>query len=89
MVTEFIVKLYQFVTSSGLLPIIEFATIGFIVMVTYFAMHAAFSQAKQSAKFILSTLVGLTGYTVGKLVIIAWIINPIISQSTTKNPFIN
>jgi hypothetical protein len=89
MVVAYIIKLYQFVTSSGLMPIIEFAMIGIIVMSTYLAMHAAFSQAKQSSKFVLSTMVGLTGYTVGKLVIFAWVINPVLAQSVTKNPFLN
>ena len=89
MVTQYIVKLYEFATSTGVLPVIEFAALGIIVMTTYLAMHAAFSGAKQGVKFIMSALVGVTGYSVGKLVILAWIVNPLLAQSVTKNPFLN
>lgn len=89
MPSQFVLKLYEFATSTGLLPVIEFAALGIIVMTTYLAMHAAFSGTKQGVKFIMSALVGVTGYSVGKLVILAWVVNPLLAQNVTKNPFLN
>lgn len=90
MVLKFLAELYQFASSSSLMPVIEFAVVGFIVMITYLAMHTAFSGAKQGVKFIFSAMIGVTGYTMGKLMIIAWVINPILADSLrSNNPFLN
>ena len=90
MILKFITGLYQFASSSSLMPVIEFAVIGFIVMITYLAIHTVFSGAKQGVKFVFSAMIGVTGYTMGKLIIIAWVINPILADSlNSNNPFLN
>ncbi len=78
---ELIINLYNAASGSSLFVIVEFSFVFFIIIMTYFAFHKTFSGGKPSVKFILSTLIGLSGYFTGKAVIIVWVVQPLLRQA--------
>jgi hypothetical protein len=57
-------------------------------MMTYLAFFYVFGRGKTALKFMLSSLIGLTGYTLGKAAVIIWVVKPLIAQTLQSNPFL-
>jgi len=84
---ELIVKTHSFISESSVFPIIEFAVVMFIIMTTYLIVHKIFYGGKTHVKFIFSTVLGILGYSMAKLIVFVWIINPVITDAAKRSLF--
>lgn len=63
-------------SKSSIFPVIEFAAISGIIMVTYIALHNMFNHLKPATKMLVSLFLGTMAYSLGKLALLTLIINP-------------
>ena len=73
----------QMFSSSGLVPILEFAGVAAVIVVTYLAIHNMFNHLKPATKMLVSMFFGSLAYSFGKLVVLTLIINPVIQSATS------
>ena len=84
---ELIVKIHSFASESYIFPVIEFAMVMFVIMITYLIVHKMFYGGKTHVKFIFSTILAILGYSMAKLIIFVWIINPVITDISRRSIF--
>ncbi len=68
----------QQLANSSIWPVIEFASIFGIIIVTYMAMHAMFSHLKAPTKMLMSMFLGTLAYSMGKIFVISFLVKPLI-----------
>lgn len=68
-------------SESSIFPIIEFASVAVIIFCTYLGTHYLLGHLKPATKMLVSMFLGTCAYTIGKLVLIALVIDPF-----TNNP---
>lgn len=64
-------------SGSSLLPVIEFTSISIVVIATYLGVHAAFTRIKPANKVLISMFMGVTAYSLGKLVLVFLLTGPL------------
>ncbi len=69
----------QMLNSFALTPILEFAAIAFLVIVTYLAIHNLNAHWHNLVKFSIAILFGTMGYVVGKFAIILLLVSPLLT----------
>lgn len=69
----------QILNSFALTPVVEFAAIAFLVIITYLAVHNMSSHWHNLVKFTIAILFGTMGYVVGKFCLIIILVSPLLT----------
>lgn len=63
-------------SGKGWFPVVEFASLSFVIILTYLGIHTAFGKIKPSVKMLISMFLGITAYYLAKLFLVAIFVTP-------------
>lgn len=64
---------------SSIFPIVEFASLFIVVIVTYLLLHKLLGHLKPATKALVALFFGTLAYSVGKIVVITFFVTPTIT----------